>query len=264
MAAEILAPIRDKLDAIRVPAFGLFPSPSVTPNRLGGMPLVPDGFVWPRKNGSPHSFLAQLDLATLGDERLPKEGTLCFFCNFDHGCGGYEPQNRGDAVVLYFRDSQGPFRLSEPPSDLSKTVIFKQNFVVPKLILVFPSHEAVVGRLGMTEEQSEAYWEMLDTEFGSHPMHQVLGAPHPVQSDDMEEQCQLVSNGINLGSGNPKQDAPYEELMRDHRQWRLLLQLDSSNETGFYLGDGMLYFWIKEDDLANCKFDDVWVIFQYT
>lgn len=265
IAAETLAPVREKIESIRVPAIGLFPTVKPTFNRLGGMPLVPREFVWPRK-GTPHSFLVQLDLSTLADPTLPEDGYLYFFYNLEEGNWGFDPGDRGGWSVLYFPGDIGDFIRAEPPKDLDPTGIFREQLVEPRNILVFPSTQSdVVEQLDLTEEQCDALGDLGQPAFGDLPEHQVLGVPNPIQGDDMDEECQLASNGVYLGSGNVRANPRYEELMKGHTQWKLLLQLDSSDETGFYWGDwGMLYFWIKEDDLANRKFDDVWMVLQCT
>jgi uncharacterized protein YwqG len=46
-------------------------------------------------------------------------------------------------------------------------------------------------------------------------------------------------------------------------QWLLLLQLDSDDPIDVMWGDGgMLYFWIRRDDLANRRFDKTWMTLQ--
>lgn len=261
IVAETLAPVREKIESIRVPAIGLFPTVKSTFNRLGGLPLVPREFVWPRK-GSPHSFLVQLDLSTLNDPALPEEGYLYFFWNFEGG-SGYAPTDRGAWSVLYFRGDEADFSLAERPVDLDPVGHFRIAYLEAKPIWVFPSSESgAVAQLDLTSEQIDALGDLGRPAFGDHPWHQVLGVPYPIQGDDMEEQCQLVSNGVDVGSGNFRNHPRYEALMKGQRQWRLLLQLDSNDE--FYFGDGMLYFWIKEDDLANRKFDEVWMVLQCT
>jgi uncharacterized protein YwqG len=262
---EVLAPIRDQLDAIRVPAIGLFPTNQPTFNRLGGLPLVPRDFVWPRKK-TPHSFLAQLDMSTMGDPTLPSDGYLYFFYDNEQGAWGFDPEDRGGWSVQYFQGDPSEFSLAQPPPDLDASGIFRAQAVEPRPILVFPSSEsAAVNALDMTEEQYDAFCELGQPAFGDNAMHQVLGVPDPIQGDDMEEECQFASNGISMGSGDHRQSPRYEELKEDSKQWRLLLQLDSCDETGFCWGDvGILYFWIKEGDLANRKFDDVWMVLQCT
>jgi uncharacterized protein YwqG len=44
---------------------------------------------------------------------------------------------------------------------------------------------------------------------------------------------------------------------------RFLLQVDSDDAAGMMWGDaGMLYFWIRDDDLAARRFDRAWCVMQ--
>jgi hypothetical protein len=53
------------------------------------------------------------------------------------------------------------------------------------------------------------------------------------------------------------------ELESGRYDWILLLQLDSDDDAGMMWGDvGMLYFWIKREDLKKENFDNVWMILQ--
>ncbi len=45
--------------------------------------------------------------------------------------------------------------------------------------------------------------------------------------------------------------------------WRLLFQVDSDGNMNIDWGDvGVVYFWIRKQDLANRNFDNVWTIMQ--
>ena len=47
------------------------------------------------------------------------------------------------------------------------------------------------------------------------------------------------------------------------KPWRLLLQLDSCEDLGMMWGDmGLVYFWIRQEDLQARRFDRTWVILQ--
>ncbi len=42
-----------------------------------------------------------------------------------------------------------------------------------------------------------------------------------------------------------------------------MLQVDSDDEAGMMWGDaGMLYYWIRDDDLAARRFDRAWCVMQ--
>jgi uncharacterized protein YwqG len=79
----------------------------------------------------------------------------------------------------------------------------------------------------------------------------------------MELECQLVTNGLYTGNPSGYQDPRRKTLEAGAIDWTLLLQIDSDDRVGMMWGDvGMLYFWIRRQDLASRKFDKVWTILQ--
>jgi uncharacterized protein YwqG len=93
---DLLEPYRAELERLARPAVRLAHTSRKTNCHLGGVPLVPAGFVWPsNKDGRPLAFLAQLDLgevrAAAEIEWLPKAGTLLFFYDVIDEPWGFEP-----------------------------------------------------------------------------------------------------------------------------------------------------------------------------
>lgn len=81
----------------------------------------------------------------------------------------------------------------------------------------------------------------------------------------MELQCELVSQGVECGDDEALQPLSEETLDDLRKRWTLLLQLDSSRETGMRWGDhGRLFFWIPKEDLDACRTDRAWAILQTT
>ncbi|WP_433089009.1 DUF1963 domain-containing protein [Dactylosporangium sp. CA-052675] len=81
----------------------------------------------------------------------------------------------------------------------------------------------------------------------------------------MHLDCQLVSNGVDLMAPGGYGDDPRVPVLRaGAAEWRLLWQVDTDEDgLGWMWGDmGMLYFWIRDEDLAAARFDRVWVILQ--
>ncbi len=77
------------------------------------------------------------------------------------------------------------------------------------------------------------------------PYHQLLGYPHQIQGDLLQE-CQ--------------QDTRWKG---DPTDWQLLLKIDSDDDTGVMWGDvGMLYFYIPQQALAERDFSQVHLIMQ--
>jgi uncharacterized protein YwqG len=99
--------------------------------------------------------------------------------------------------------------------------------------------------------------------YGEGPWHSLGGYSNPIHDTDMELECQLVSNGINLSEDFELDDPRVKALEEGRDDWTLLLQIDSDNSCEMSWGDdGTLYFWVKKDDLAAKRFDDVWMILQ--
>ncbi|TCD03493.1 DUF1963 domain-containing protein [Pedobacter psychroterrae] len=90
----------------------------------------------------------------------------------------------------------------------------------------------------------------------------LLGQPDVIQNE-MELECELVTNGLYCGDPSGYNDPRAEKLRPNAKDWRLLLQIDSNEETEMMWGDvGRLYFWIKEEDLAAKRFENSWCILQ--
>lgn len=218
---------------------------------------------WPRFQGVPLGFVAQLDLAEMraagGPDWLPDVGRLLFFYSHEHGGWGFEPTDAGSSVVLY---DPGEATRAKEPSDLAQEARFDRYPVSFAADLSYCTDERLgVGRLSGKEERllEKAIDEMTPTE----PAHQVGGYPGPIQGDGMELECQLVTNGLRMGRAKDYDAAQASELAPGADDWRLLLQLDSDDAAGMMWGDsGRLYFWIREQDARAGDFSESWTILQ--
>ncbi len=73
----------------------------------------------------------------------------------------------------------------------------------------------------------------------------------------------LVTNGLYCGDQTGYEDPRARELEGGADEWMLLLQLDSDDGADLMWGDGgMLYFWIRKEDLRQHRFDKVWMTLQ--
>ena len=214
---------------------------SRSPSFLGGLPEVEDGFQWPAKEQRPLEFLAQISLADLG---LGGADHLLFF--WDNYHWGGSSMDKGHAVAVPV--SSGKPWSAELPSyekrsffGLKKSLVevrtYAQRFLTFSPSLSFPLELPAVS----DEGDFEVYIDELHTpEEGV--VAQSGGYPCPVQSDDMEKDCEHAV-------GLPAED------------WSLLLQLDSSADRNW--GDaGMLYWFIPSEDLSVLRFDRVWMVMQ--
>lgn len=252
------------------PAIRLSPSPGAADggSRLGGDPDLPDAAEWPEWKGKPLAFLGQVALADVaglaGAEALPADGLLSFFYDAEQGTWGFDPQDRGSWRVLY-SPAGVPLRPRPTPAAVPSDARYRPTGLTPSPILSLPAwDEPPIARLEMTDDEGDRYMDLLaGDDDASGGRHQLLGWPEPIQSGEMDAECQMVAGGLNLGGPEGYRDPRAEPLKAGASQWRLLLQLDSDEDAGMMWGDsGRLYFWIREADLAARNFDDVWMILQ--
>jgi uncharacterized protein YwqG len=250
-------------------------------SRIGGIPDVPPGFEWPRwvpaeeRNNkfaepwrpdapAPLGFIAQIDLSALPsiDGTFPNAGWLYFF--YDRFCEpwGYDPADRGCCRVVYANCERSILLRTKVPPDADPQHTAEPCLVEswPELTLPEDFPDAEYGTPAY-----DAYHTLCEelTKGGGHTHHRLLGHPQIIQNP-MELECQLASNGVYCGDPSGYQHAKAEVLTAGAENWRLLLQIDTDEEgPGWMWGDvGRIYFWIKKQDLATLRFDDVWLIFQ--
>ncbi|WP_324679164.1 YwqG family protein [Hymenobacter sp. GOD-10R] len=265
--------------SIRVsPALAAAPLP-LGASRLGGVPDLPAAVGWPTWQGRSLSFLVQLNLAELAiypaAAVLPSAGWLSFFYDAQEQPWGYDPANRGRAVVQY----HGPDAVLAPrllPADLS----LEDYTAFPEVALSFAAEmtfpnpwedEVGITEEELSEEQHEGYWRLLHRH--GDGTSRLLGNPDVIQNP-MRAQCALVTRGLYHGSTQGLQetqqklgisDEQVEELKQAATtEWELLLQLDSHEAEANMMWEdlGRLYFWIPREALAQRDFGAVWQVLQ--
>lgn len=241
--------------------------PEVGSSRLGGTPDLGPGMSWPDCKGVPMAFLAQLRMLDVAlhdpDARLPHSGMLYFFYEAKEQKWGFDPKDRDNWKVVYYDGDLGTLQPAEPPANLPKESRFRCCRVTFSTEISVPPYESVaVERLQLSDTEGDAYVGLLDALVRQEPIHRMLGFPEPIQGE-MQEECQLASNGVNTGSGNNEDDARRVAMQEGTTDWRLLLQIDSDDSLGTMWGDaGRIYFWIREQDLKNRDFGKVWLVLQ--
>lgn len=231
---------------------------------LGGLPAIGGRFEWPHWRGRPLSFVANIELAEIAAalkfDWLPDSGRLLFFYDSEHDAWGFDPNDRG-AWAVYFDASEQPAPPLEPPPELPEHARFPELPMAATAASSFPSIERLEG---LTRDLPDADWDALaDRHPVPSPAHQLGGFPTPIQGDEMELECQLASNGLNVGGSQPYDLARAEELRTGSEDWLLLLQVDSDDDADMMWGDaGMLYFWVRRQDAASKDFSKVWMVLQ--
>lgn len=240
-------------------------------SKLGGLPDVKPGFTWPQWKGDSLAFLAQFDLGELPSvppslSGLPQTGILYFFYDKEQSTWGFDPQDRGSWCIVYEPDSTG-LEQATCPADLENDEVYTELPIAPRIVNSFPSDERLnvdLSDLWQNESFYEEYETLVDTLRQESSPHRMGGFPNITQSDDMESECQLASNGIYLGGEiRPEDQERAESLVKENADWRLLLQLDTEDDADMMWGDcGALYFWIRAEDLARQDFSRCWMVLQ--
>lgn len=240
-------------------------------SKLGGLPNLPAGMEWPSWEWQPLAFIAQLDLAEVaaphGLTDMPQSGRLYFFYDQKQSALGFSPKHAGGWRVLYSEEAPSPTPVPAPPG-LEQDTLFEQKFLQAVPMPSFP-HLDRAG-IDISALPDAEYEEVCDTAqglktsmFGNEPQHQLGGYPNPVQNDDMEMECQLASNGFDCGGKTNYPERELEPFKAGAEDWKLLLQVDSDDDTDMMWGDtGMLYFWIRKQDLQARDFSKVWLNLQ--
>jgi uncharacterized protein YwqG len=256
--------IKDAVKPYAKPALHLKYNNSFGPfSKLGQMPRVPKEFEWPEWNGKPLAFLLQLKFSEINKDgylpHLPTSGLLYVFYDEEQSTWGFDPQDKGSWRLLFF-DEGDALKERRYPKDLGTRYKLRPVEAFP--ILTYPP-DPPDALSGGDEDKEEAYYEFRSGVYEGQPAHHLGGYPDPVQGADMDLECQLVSNGLYCGDASGYEDERARILAEGGRDWTLLLQIDSDDGTEMMWGDsGLLYFWIRKEDLAARNFDDVWMILQ--
>ena len=233
----------------------------MTAARIGGLPHLPADCEWPRRDGHPLSFIAEIDLAAVhrstGPEWLPAGGYLHVFYDADAQPWGLYPADQtGWKIVLTDHRSEQPL---PAPIDLKAGLRFNERSLSARRSVSYPEPE----RLSVVDYDFEAMENLLERPIGVEPGHRIGGYPSPVQNDTMELEAQLASNGVDLSQPEAYHSPETKSLEAGADAWRLLLQVDSDDDAGMMWCDsGRLYFWVREQDACIGDFSRVWTILQ--
>ncbi len=234
-------------------------------SKFGGLPHVPEDFMWPRWKDEPLAFVGQINLSTIARNptaaMLPSTGLLSFFYNRAPFAWGFDPADKGSWRVYLLLDDS--LRRAKPPTPMPSGLNYAPCELSFQDRSTHPTSESLyVQALDLTTEEDGRYNDFLPEPFTGDADHRLLGHPQELQAE-MQLKCQFASNGIYCGCGDEFEDPRAEELASGASEWMLLLQCDSDEAVGFEWCDiGRLFYWIKQSDLEAQRFDRVWMMLQ--
>ncbi|MDH5694916.1 MAG: YwqG family protein [Gammaproteobacteria bacterium] len=238
-------------------------------SKLGGKPWLPKGTSWPSWKGKSLSFLAQISLSEIPDNDVIQfsnnKGLLYFFYDQDQSTWGFDPKDKGSWKVIYSPDENVEGE-REFPSDVGENSRFKESPIFFEKIDVYPSDDRVeIDYNALSDQEFDSLlddWEnLLNSAYRGKSKHQIGGYPYVVQGDYMASDAELALKGVYLGDGDYVKTK--EEKQKAEEDWTLLLQVDTDSAPDMMWGDmGLLYFWVRKEDLIENNYEDVWLILQ--
>jgi uncharacterized protein YwqG len=227
---------------------------------------------------------------------LPPTGILYFFWDAIHYPPGWRASSKGSGRVLYVEETP-TLQTQTPPEKMIKkygedldgliddsrcSLLFEPRWSLLEyldtvLTMDFiadedfydeedaepPTIESLIQEsleeipVGFSQK-SESTILIKNHSIYGEPMHMLFGSPMEVQNP-MEEMCQLCFHGFDSTKYNVNRHSKVAHLKEGVKDWQLLLQLDCDRNLNWEWGDcGMLYFWIRSQDLARRDFSNVW------
>lgn len=258
-----LEPHADAILARALPAVRLKlgqPSSAVGESRIGGVPDLPVGMMWPRNaSNEALTFILQLNLARLpafDENPLPRTGMLYFFVGLDEPASDVEHR-------VFLHPLESTLELATPPPleefanednyrDLPPHALELELFAdVPRWATT--DFDALTA--DMTEDEIDAYGD-----FGSRnsrEIGQLLGHVATIGHDTREDA--FVVREVNRAWLYDYREREKLDMARAAR-WRNLLRVDSIMELDFTIWDaGFFNVLVKDDDLERLNFENVYV-----
>lgn len=252
---------------------------TISPNssKIGGDPWLPKDFAWPVFAGlddgvpRPLSFLCQIDLSEMGqydrDGVLPEKGMLYFFYECEAFRWGFDPRDKGSARVFYYENTEDFVPIQWPQE-------IDPDYVVPEMAVRFTARPSYPEYEELEFYSSEyCDWEKYDALLEKMGVdldaeeHKLLGYADIIQNEMLSE-CERVTRGLYCGNPEAYENTPKDtaaDISANAKDWTLLLQLTTLEKDGWewMWGDcGMLYFYIKKQDLAASRFENAWFALQ--
>jgi len=246
----LLSPNESRYDALPIGA-----------TKQGGEPDLPPGTDWPkysrrgipglRNTSKPMTFLAQLhcaDLKPFAPSQFPDFGLLLFFATFEQNTLVCDDNECPIGCVLFSTDHADSLTRTPFPRAL-----YFGDRLPPCSLKIEAStgvgfdslSEAIECRFGYSQEIEDRIWNLYSQEFIPSGHHKLFGPPSTLELDITEEARLLAKADESLES-----DATTD--------WLLLLEFDLADlpvDEG-----GRLYFMIRRDDLAACRFNKTYLL----
>lgn len=250
-------------------------------SKIGGKPDLPTDFEWFYFSGEsyegivqnrPLSFLAQINCEEARkfdkDSLLPSKGMLYFFYELATMTWGFDPKDKGSAMVYYYAGGESELKRTEFPSDLS------EEYKLPEMSITFSSkselpdfEEFIEWHNEFGYKQRGAYDEAkskIIPEPDKGNINKLLGYANLIQGGMLLE-CEATTNNVYTGAASEISQEKLDQYRENCIKWQLLFQLDSIATENYEMlwGDvGRIYYYVNIEDLLNLNFNSCWLILQ--
>ncbi|UDQ96631.1 YwqG family protein [Lentisphaerota bacterium WC36G] len=237
-----------------------------TNSRFGEKPNLPNDIEWPSNENGYLTFLCQIDLSEVPTDYqsdLPEGGMLFFFYDIIEQPWGFELSDKSCWRVIYSEKNIGELPERGFPENFSDEAVYPRRTIAFEIDTTYPYNlSAEILSLNFNDADEEKYSDLEFQAYESRDTsHQMFGYPAIIQNDEMAEDCQYMfykHDDIEKIKSLPKDEL--ENLRKGVDDWVLLLQLDS--EAICWGDSGMIYFWIRKQDLKARNFENVWLHLQ--
>lgn len=242
-------------------------------SQMGGIPLINKNEEWPRSkdDNKPFLFLLQVDLSELSNFRielgLPTEGIISFYFPSSSWEGGVVKyyENKEDLMKAklpkeYFEEENRknlPFwkRLFTKEESFR---IFKECKIDFSLEYDIPSYDSLQVELFEKENSIRIFdfrtddlliekYFLNDDGFGRHHL---LGYYRALQDSKYELPRREYDRFLRMNNS--------KKVIEEGLEWRILLKLGSDKLASMnWVDAGNLFFFIREKDFSNLKFDEI-------
>lgn len=253
-------------------------------SKFGGEPHLPKIYQWPYYTGDiqdgtdrsnvmsrPLMFIMQINCCDIIEydieKELPHTGILYFFYEMQTQKWGFDPEDRGSAVVYYYDGDYSELSNTTWPEDLPEefklpehSIVFNHEYDIPSYEEYCNNDQIDTDCWDVYDENKQLYGYTSEDEYNN----KILGYADLIQGDMLAE-CQLASNGIYCGDTEGYDSEKAKILITNRQDWVLLAQISSIMSENFELmfGDcGSIYFYIKKEDLKSNNFNRIWLILQ--
>ncbi|MBA2278708.1 MAG: DUF1963 domain-containing protein [Chloroflexia bacterium] len=286
-----LARIADDLVRLAAPTVRVFLQPvdeadhPIGASKVGGRADLPAGVAWPEWH-EPMAFIAQFDLAAVAahdrEVALSTRGRLSIFYETDseplYSAGWGLPEETEPAdfpevdeslgwCVLYHEGNPATFIRRDVPPELNERARFPPCAARFAAEVTLPDlNGPEIASLRPTETERLALIEIdADVNRGDWETggHHLLGYPYNLGEQTLV-QCELAARRIPYEwmAADPARKRRIEREAAD--RWRLLVQVDSSDDAGMdWAGGGLLHVCIGREALRARDFSRVWINLQF-